>query len=122
MKKNLLLSSLFTLIALNLHAAVKPAEAARLGADLTPLGAETAGNAEGTIPAWNGGILTPPAGYKVGDHHQDPFAADKPLYTITPSNVGQIQYKDEVDNCYSYSAKLVDCSSASKISKIPPQK
>ena len=40
----------------------------------------------------------------------------------TPSNVGQIQYKDEVDNCYSYSAKLVDCSSASKISKIPPQK
>ena len=93
MKKNLLLSSLFTLIALNLHAAVKPAEAARLGADLTPLGAETAGNAEGTIPAWNGGILTPPAGYKVGDHHPDPFAADKPLYTITPSNVGQYESK-----------------------------
>lgn len=40
----------------------------------------------------------------------------------TPSNVDQIQYKDEVDNCYSFSAKLVDCSSASKISKIPPQK
>lgn len=40
----------------------------------------------------------------------------------TPSNVDEIQYKDEVDNCYSFSAKLVDCSSASKISKIPPQK
>jgi hypothetical protein len=93
MKKNLFLAPLFTLIALNLHAAVKPSEAARLGADLTPLGAETAGNADGTIPAWNGGILTPPAGYKVGDHHPDPFAADKPLYTITPSNVGQYESK-----------------------------
>lgn len=40
----------------------------------------------------------------------------------TPSNVDKIQYKDEVDNCYSFSAKLVDCNSASKISKIPPQK
>jgi hypothetical protein len=93
MKKNHLLASLFALIALNVHAAVKPSEAARLGADLTPLGAETAGNADGTIPAWNGGILTPPAGYKVGDHHQDPFAADKPLYTVTPSNLGQYESK-----------------------------
>ena len=93
MKKNLLLSPLFALIVLSVHAAVKPSEAARLGADLTPLGAETAGNAEGSIPAWNGGILTPPAGYKVGDHHQDPFAADKPLYTVTPSNLSQYESK-----------------------------
>ena len=93
MKKNHLLASLVALIALNVHAAVKPSEAARLGADLTPLGAETAGNADGTIPAWNGGILTPPAGYKVGDHHPDPFAADKPLYTVTPSNLGQYESK-----------------------------
>jgi hypothetical protein len=75
------------------HAAVSAAEAARLGADLTPLGAETAGNADGSIPAWNGGILTPPAGYKVGDHHPDPYAADQPLYTVTPSNVGQYESK-----------------------------
>ncbi len=40
----------------------------------------------------------------------------------TPSNVDSIQYKDEVENCYAFSAKLVDCNSASKISKIPPQK
>ena len=94
MNKNLLLTpSLFALIVLSVHAAVKPSEAARLGADLTPLGAETAGNADGTIPAWNGGILTPPAGYKVGDHHPDPFAADQPLYTVTPSNLGQYESK-----------------------------
>ncbi|MBC7366912.1 MAG: DUF1329 domain-containing protein, partial [Undibacterium sp.] len=59
----------FTAVA---RAAVPAAEAARLGADLTPLGAETTANADGTIPAWNGGVLTPPAGYKVGHHHPDP--------------------------------------------------
>ena len=34
--------------------AVSPQEAARLGADLTPLGGEKAGNADGSIPAWTG--------------------------------------------------------------------
>jgi len=43
-------------------AAVSDSEANRLGQDLTPLGAERAGNASGTIPAWDGGITTPPAG------------------------------------------------------------
>jgi hypothetical protein len=95
MKNPLLLPSLLILLSLTTttRAAVTAAEAARLGADLTPLGGETAGNADGSIPAWNGGILTPPAGYKVGDHHPDPFAADKPLYTVTPSNVGQYESK-----------------------------
>ena len=41
-------------------AALSPQDAARLGADLTPLGGEKAGNADGTIPAWDGGITTPP--------------------------------------------------------------
>ena len=73
------------------HAAVAEADLARLGRDLTPLGAERAGNADGTIPAWEGGITTPPAGYQVGDHHPDPFAADQPLYTITPANLAQYE-------------------------------
>jgi hypothetical protein len=30
---------------------------------LTPLGAERAGNAAGTIPAWTGGFNTPPANW-----------------------------------------------------------
>lgn len=37
-----------------LHAAVSAEQAARLGADLTPVGAERAGNADGSIPAWDG--------------------------------------------------------------------
>jgi hypothetical protein len=40
-------------------AAVSAQEAARLGKDLTPMGAEKAGNAAGTIPAWDGGITSP---------------------------------------------------------------
>ena len=67
-------------------AAVGADQAARLGKDLTPMGAEKAGNAAGTIPAWDGGLTTPPAGYKVGDHHPDPFAAEKPVLSITPAN------------------------------------
>jgi hypothetical protein len=78
-------------------AAVGPQEAARLGADLTPLGAERAGNADGTIPAWDGGITSPAkAGfpnYRAGQHHPDPFAADKPLFTITPQNMGRYAAK-----------------------------
>ncbi|MGK2945565.1 MAG: DUF1329 domain-containing protein [Desulfuromonadales bacterium] len=64
-------------------------EIARLGKDLTPVGAEAAGNADGTIPAWTGGITEPPAGYKKGDHHPDPFASDKPVLTIVAENMAQ---------------------------------
>ena len=64
-------------------------EISRLGKDLTPVGAEMAGNADNTIPAWTGGITEPPAGYKKGDHHPDPFASDKPLFKITTENMAQ---------------------------------
>ena len=39
--------------------------AADMGKSKTPLGAEKAGNAAGTIPAWEGGITQPPADYKL---------------------------------------------------------
>jgi hypothetical protein len=71
------------------HAAVSAQEAARLGADLTPMGAEKAGNAAGTIPAWTGGITTPVAGFKPGGYYPDPYPDDKPLFTITAANADQ---------------------------------
>ena len=89
--KRIILSTLFTLAAAGLSAAISETEAARLGADLTPLGGEKAGSADGAIPAWTGGITTPPAGYTVGDHHPDPFASDQPLYTVTAANLSQYQ-------------------------------
>jgi hypothetical protein len=90
MKSRFLTPSLITaILCLPLSAQVGEAEAARLGQDLTPLGAERAGNAAGTIPAWDGGITSPPAGYVVGSHHPDPFADDRPLYTITHDNLAE---------------------------------
>ena len=65
-----------------------------LGADLTPMGAERAGNAAGTIPAWDGGLTKPPAGYQPGQHYVDPFAADKAQFTVTAANMAQ--YADKL--------------------------
>ena len=60
-----------------------------LAQKLTPFGAEAAGNAAGTIPAWEGGLTTPVAGYQSGGHYPDPFKADKILFTITAANAEQ---------------------------------
>ncbi|KFN42502.1 DUF1329 domain-containing protein [Arenimonas oryziterrae] len=64
-------------------------KAGQLGGRLTPMGSEKAGNAAGTIPAWEGGITRPPAGYKIGQSHIDPYASDKVLFQVTPANFGQ---------------------------------
>ena len=67
-------------------------EAAQLGIEgtpLTPLGAERAGNAEGTIPAWTGGLKEIPSGFVPGGAHIDPFPDDQPLFTITAQNYQQ---------------------------------
>ena len=60
-----------------------------LGTSLTPLGAERAGTPDGLIPPWTGGITKPPAGYKPGDHHPNPFPNDKPKFVITAKNYKQ---------------------------------
>ncbi len=65
---------------------VSEEEAARLGAALTPMGAERAGNAQGTIPAWTGGITEPPAGHQKGAWHEDPYPDDAVLFTINSEN------------------------------------
>lgn len=71
------------------NAAVSPAEAAKLGKELTPMGAEMAG--KGDIPAWTGGMTTAPAGFKKGDKLINPFADDKPKFVITAANYKQYE-------------------------------
>ena len=68
-----------SLIALPCAAELSAADVAKLGTTLTPMGAEKAGNAAGTIPAWDGGITKPVAGYAPGGSYPDPYAADKPI-------------------------------------------
>lgn len=72
-------------------AVVPEAQIARLGQDLTPMGAEKAGNADGSIPAWTGGLTTPPdgIGFKGDGYYPDPFASDAILYTVNNGNVDQ---------------------------------
>lgn len=81
-------------------AGVSPDEAAKLKSELTPFGAEKAGNKDGSIPAWTGGYSTANPGDKPGGTRGDPFKADKPLFSITAKNVGQ------------YADKLADGSKA----------
>jgi len=69
------------------------ADYSRLGKDLTPIGAERAGNAEGTIPAWDGGLTKSPAGWTPQQNYIDPFPGDKPLFTITAANAAQYESK-----------------------------
>jgi len=56
---------------------------------LTPYGAIRAGNDEGSIPAWNGGLTMPPAGFVAGGDHINPYADEKPLFAITSTNMAQ---------------------------------
>ncbi|WP_018981753.1 DUF1329 domain-containing protein [Salinimonas chungwhensis] len=72
-------------------AKVSQEEADKLGNSLTPLGGEMAANADGSIPAWTGGITEAPAGFEVGDHHPDPFEGDEVLFTITADNYKEYQ-------------------------------
>jgi hypothetical protein len=83
-----LATSLAASLALPARAAITADEAKALGGTLTAIGAEKAGNAAGTIPAYAGGLTTPPAGFKPGDGiRPNPFAADKPRLQIDAKNM-----------------------------------
>ncbi|CAI9001627.1 MULTISPECIES: DUF1329 domain-containing protein [Pseudomonas] len=77
------------------HAAVSPQEAAKLGKELTCVGAEQAGNAEGTIPPYTGKYLGEVPGWNhvkfSGDQPVDPYAAEKPILVITAQNMSQYE-------------------------------
>jgi len=89
-RKTLIAAALAALAGGAAQAAVTADEAKQLGTTLTPIGAEKAGNKEGTIPEWTGGLTTPPAGFVKGSGKRpDPFASDKPRMTITGKNMAE---------------------------------
>ncbi|MES2259433.1 MAG: DUF1329 domain-containing protein [Pseudomonadota bacterium] len=70
------------------QAAVPADEARLLGSTLTAVGAEKAGNREGTIPEFSGGLASAPAGFVKGSGvRPDPYAADQPRLVITGKNL-----------------------------------
>jgi len=76
-----------------ISAKVTDEQAKQLGQNLTPMGAEKAGNKDKTIPAWDGGITQPIAGYVRGEHHPDPYANEKPLFKIQQNNMDDFSDK-----------------------------
>ncbi|WP_137820577.1 DUF1329 domain-containing protein [Pseudomonas sp. 2FG] len=83
-----------SLLAGTALAAVTPEQAAQLGKTLTPLGAEQAGNADGSIPAWTGGLGKTSGKQSPEGFLDDPFASEQPLFTIEAKNAEQ--YKDKL--------------------------
>ncbi|WP_166365632.1 DUF1329 domain-containing protein [Pseudomonas akapageensis] len=84
----------FSVLMGNAMAAVSATEAVQLGTTLTPLGAEKGASADGSIPAWTGG-LQPDAGMvDANGFLADPFATEKPQFVITAVNAEQ--YKDKL--------------------------
>lgn len=92
----LTLTSILALPAAS-FAAVSPEEAAKLGKELTCVGAEQAGNAAGTIPEYTGKYLGKVPGWNhvlhSGSHPVDPYADEKPRVVITAAN-----YKEHTAN------------------------
>ncbi|MDL2198090.1 DUF1329 domain-containing protein [Halopseudomonas aestusnigri] len=74
------------------HAAATPEEIAKLGNELTCVGAEKAANADGTITEWTGKWLGAPDHVNfqgTGKHPIDPYPEDKPLFVITAANMAE---------------------------------
>ena len=71
-RKSLMALAIASLTAGSAWAAVSADEAKQLGTTLTPIGAEKAGNKDGTIPEYTGGIK-PPADFKAGSSDSAPI-------------------------------------------------
>ena len=91
-RKKALASMMLAAFVAGANAAVTEQEAARLGKDLTPVGAERAASKDGTIPEWKGGL--PKAKRNINDPRVDPYAGEKPLFSIDAANVDR--YKDKL--------------------------
>ncbi|MGK8436801.1 DUF1329 domain-containing protein [Ectopseudomonas hydrolytica] len=90
----LFLATISLSIHCGLQAAVPATEASKLGTTLTPIGAEKAGNADGSIPAWNGGLDKNAGTVDQYGRRSDPFAGEQPMFIITAQN--QEQYADKL--------------------------
>ena len=70
---------------------VNAADAEKLGNELTCIGAETAGNMDGSIPPFSGKWLGKPPHVEytphVGQHPVDVYPEDEPLFQITAANM-----------------------------------
>ncbi|MFE8070998.1 DUF1329 domain-containing protein [Marinobacteraceae bacterium S3BR75-40.1] len=77
-RSTLWLLATFCLLGLTAHGQV-----------LTPMGSLKAGNADGTIPPWTGGLHNPDLTIGPDHYPPNPFADEKPRLTITAANMAR---------------------------------
>ena len=82
-----------SILASNVMAAVSASEAAKLDTTLTPMGAERAANAAGTITAWQP-LATNAGAVDSRGFLANPYASEQPKFVITAQNVDQ--YKNNL--------------------------
>src|SRR6185436_20712641 len=88
-QKTLMAIAVATLVT-SAFAAVSADEAKQLGTTLTAVGAEKAGNKEGTIPEYTGGLKDVPASFKKGSGiRPSPFESEKPRLVIDAKSAAQ---------------------------------
>ena len=103
-KQIVVLGLVFAALSLPVAAKVSKDEADHLGKDLTPVGAEKAGNKDGSIPEWTPGKKSGPLS---GEYVTDPVIdAEKPLFTITRANLAK--YQDKLTEGHKYLLKSYD--------------
>lgn len=90
--KTFSLSVLALLLSASVNAlAANAIDASELSSKYTPLGGERAGNAQGTIPAWTGGMAKDAVSLSAKGRMSNPFAGEQPLFVVTAKNAGQYQ-------------------------------
>ena len=95
LQRNLLACLIAGVMGAGAQAAITAEQAKALGTTLTDIGAEKAASKDGTIPAYTGGLTTPPAGFKAGDGMRpNPYASEKPRLSIDAKNMAQ--YADKL--------------------------
>jgi len=79
-----------SLLSTSAMAKMSAEDVARLGKDLTPMGAIKAGTEDGLIPEWTGNVVGLPSGLKwegPGKPYPNPWPDEKPLFVITKENL-----------------------------------
>lgn len=90
--KSTAIALVLSLLSTSAMAKMSAEEIARLGKDLTPMGAIKAGSDDGLIPAWTGSVIGLPKGLKwdgPGTPYPDPWPDEKPLFVINKENMEQ---------------------------------
>lgn len=84
-------STALTLALVSGLVSAKQSDASLMGTELTPMGSIMAGNADGSIPAWAGGLTADAAPVTEDGQYSSPFADEQPLFVVTANNAAQYQ-------------------------------